>query len=80
LGILNWRPVRLSGRLLEGCVRWPLDPPDERLVELKIENERVPMKTDRRFTTRDARIKLKRLYPEIAPGYTDGCRANGTLK
>jgi hypothetical protein len=30
-------------------------------------NDRDPMKTDWRFTTADARIKLKRLYPKISP-------------
>lgn len=37
------------------------------------QNDSQPMKTDWRFTTKDARIKLKRLYPVIENQSTTGC-------
>ena len=69
---LNMAEIAL--RLLSGQCLSQRFPSRERLkaevAAWQKRNDDAPMKTDWRFTTKDARIKLKRLYPRIATAET----------
>lgn len=56
----------LSGQCIKG--RFPSRAElDRAIAAWGKRNERTPLRTDWRFTTADARLKLKRLYPKVMP-------------
>ena len=72
----NWlNMAEIALRLLSGqCLarRLPSREKLAREVEAwRVANAKSPMKTDWRFTTEDARIRLKRLYPKVSGTITE---------